>query len=103
VEGKTAILVDDGLATGYTVIAAVRAVRKRGPGSGIVAAPVSPRRRWDGEADELIVLYVSDEHPFAVASFYEEWTEMTDEEVRGCLRARGMGERVWAGDARYDS
>ena len=86
-EGKTAILVDDGLATGSTMIAAARAVRKRGPRAVIVAVPASPRRRWDGEADELIVLYVSDEHPFAVASFYEEWTEMTDEEARGCGRA----------------
>lgn len=88
VEGKTAILVDDGLATGYTMIAAARAVRKRGPASVIVAVPVSPRSSAEEvsrEADELVVLHISDEYPFAVASFYREWTEMTDEEVRGYL------------------
>ena len=88
VAGKTAILVDDGLATGYTMIAAARAVKKRGPASVIVAVPVSPRASAEDvgrEADELIVLHLSDEYPFAVASFYEEWTEMTDEEVRGYL------------------
>jgi putative phosphoribosyl transferase len=88
VEGKAAILVDDGLATGYTMIAAARAVRKRGPGAVIVAVPVSPRssaQEVAREADEVIALHISDEYPFAVASFYGEFPDMTDEEVRSYL------------------
>jgi putative phosphoribosyl transferase len=87
-EGKTAILVDDGLATGYTMIAAVRAVRKRGPASVIVAVPVTPRssaQEVGREADEVIALHISDEYPFAVASFYAEFPDMRDGEVRRYL------------------
>ncbi|MFB3881615.1 MAG: phosphoribosyltransferase [Armatimonadota bacterium] len=88
VTGRTVILTDDGLATGYTMIAAVRAIRKQSPSSIIVAVPVSPRDSADEvarDADQVIALHISDEYPFAVASFYERFPDLTDEEVRRYL------------------
>ena len=87
--GKVVILTDDGLATGYTMLAAVKAVRKQEPASIVVAVPVSPRdtaREVAHEADEMVVLYISDQYPFAVAMFYHDFADMTDEEVIGYLR-----------------
>ncbi len=87
--GKVVILTDDGLATGYTMLAAVKAVRKQEPASIVVAVPVSPRdtaREVASEADEMIVLYISDQYPFAVAMFYQDFADMSDEEVIGYLR-----------------
>jgi len=85
VKGNTAILIDDGLATGSTMFAAVKSVRKKKPAQLVVAAPtasggaVALLRK---EADRLITLY---EHPrglpFAVASSYQSWHDLTDEEV----------------------
>ena len=89
--GRTAILVDDGLAAGSTMLAAIRSARKRSPARVIVAAPTASggaAELLEGEADQVIVLY---EHPrglpFAVASSYEEWHDLTDEEVRQCLQS----------------
>ncbi len=85
VAGKVALLTDDGLATGYTMIAAARAIRRRNPREVVIAVPVGPRstvtevRR---EADRAEVLYVSDAVPFAVAMFYQSFTDMPDAEVR---------------------
>jgi putative phosphoribosyl transferase len=88
VEQRAAILIDDGLATGYTMIAAVRAIRKRSPSSIVVAVPVSPRDSANEvarDADEVVVLHTSDEYPFAVASFYQHFPDLTDAEVRSYL------------------
>lgn len=84
VEGRTAILVDDGLATGYTMIAAVLAVRKQRPRSIVVAVPVSPSdsvERVRQVADDVLVLHVSHAPMFAVASFYRSFPDMPDSEV----------------------
>jgi len=82
--GKVVILTDDGLATGYTMLAAVKAVRKQEPASIVVAVPVSPRdtaREVARAADEMVVLHISDQYPFAIALFYQQFPDMTDEEV----------------------
>lgn len=91
IEGKIAILVDDGLATGSTMFAAVRFIIKRKPAQVIVAAPTASGgaiELLEEEADQLIALY---KHPaglpFAVASSYEEWHDLTDEEVMDYLRS----------------
>jgi len=87
--GRTAIVVDDGLATGYTMIAALRSVRKREPSHLVMAVPVSPQdslERVRREADEVVCLLVSRASSFAVAMFYDEFPEMRDDEVIRLLR-----------------
>lgn len=87
-KGKTVIIVDDGLATGYTMIAAVRAIKKQSPGRVIVAVPVSPESSIDrlkDEADDIVFLVSQKWGPFAVASYYESFPDLTDDEVKALL------------------
>ncbi len=84
VEGRTAIVVDDGLASGYTMMAAVQSIRQRGAARVIAAAPVASlgaAESLKAVADEVVAAVVSPHYPFAVASFYEHWHDPTDEEV----------------------
>jgi predicted phosphoribosyltransferase len=86
VADRTAILVDDGLATGATMLAAARALRPRTE-RVIVAVPVSAERTCNelrGEVDEVICANTP-EHFFAVGAFYRDFTQTTDEEVRSLL------------------
>lgn len=84
--GKTVILVDDGLAAGSTMLVAVRAVRKKLPEKIIVAVPTasgSAVKLIRPQVDQLLALYVHPAHlPFAVASSYENWYDLSDEEVK---------------------
>ena len=87
VKGRTAILVDDGIATGSTMQAAVKALRKRGPARIIVAVPVAP---VGAEADfaEIVDKFVSIAQPtlfYSVGQHYENFGQTTDEEVRDLL------------------
>jgi predicted phosphoribosyltransferase len=88
-EGRTAILVDDGLATGSTMRAAVIAVRRLLPGHIVVAAPVgSPEacRALDEVADEVVCARTPS--PFnAVGLYYDNFEQTTDDEVRRLLGA----------------
>jgi predicted phosphoribosyltransferase len=81
------ILVDDGLATGATMHAAVRSVRKQGPAHLVVAVPVGSREACEAlaaEADEVVCLWQPE--PFgAVAKYYQDFVQTTDEEVRNVL------------------
>jgi putative phosphoribosyl transferase len=83
VRGRVAILVDDGLATGSTMLAAVRALRALHPAKIIIAVPVGAAdscRRLDTEADQVICLRMPE--PFyAVGLWYEDFAQTTDEEV----------------------
>lgn len=81
-EGRTAIVVDDGLATGATAEAACRAARSRGARRVVLAAPVGPRdaARRVPSADEVICATVPD-HFHAVGQAYAEFEPTTDEEV----------------------
>jgi len=87
--GMDVIVVDDGVATGYTVLAAVRAVRRRGPTSVTVAVPVAPPDaipRLRAEADTVVCLFTPS--PFyAVGQFYRHFPQVSDEEVTEFLRA----------------
>lgn len=88
VDGHTVILVDDGLATGYTMLAAVRAVRRIGSGRVIVAAPVGARAAVGmlmQEADEVECLSMPRVFR-AVGYHYEEFPPVSDEEVVQCLK-----------------
>lgn len=91
IEGKTAILVDDGLATGSTMFAAIQSVRKKDPAQVIVAAPTASGgaiKLLEKEADQVVTLYRHPRGlPFAVASSYQEWHDLTDKEVIDYLRS----------------
>ncbi|HXD88265.1 MAG TPA: phosphoribosyltransferase [Urbifossiella sp.] len=88
VRGKIVLLVDDGLATGSTMRAAVAALRKLEPARIVVAVPVgSPEicKEFEGEADEAIC--VQEPEPFyAVGVWYEEFDQVSDAEVRSLLQ-----------------
>ena len=89
VKGKIAVVVDDGMATGHTVLAAVRAVRKGKPKRVIVAVPVSSRQAADlvkADADEIICLDVPDFF-MAVGNFYRNFPQLADEDVIDYLGA----------------
>lgn len=89
VKDKLVILVDDGMATGYTMNAAVKLVQNRGAKEVIVAVPVASRDSVDmleGVADEVIVLEDPDSFMQAVGAHYEDFNQVEDEEVRTLLR-----------------
>jgi predicted phosphoribosyltransferase len=87
VRGKTIILVDDGLATGATMLAAVRALRQQQPARIVVAVPTAAAETCEElrkEVDEVICAMTP--QPFeAVGRWYEDFTQTTDEEVRDLL------------------
>lgn len=88
VKGKTVIIVDDGIATGSTVIAAIRVLRKRKPAGIVVAVPVAPQEalaKVRAEADEVVCLLVPDNF-YAIGQFYEKFPQVGDEEAIGILR-----------------
>ena len=96
--GATVILVDDGVATGSTMLAGVHALRQLGPAAVLVAAPVmahSAKRALERAADGCE--YVALPEPFyGVAVHYGDFTQTSDEEVRDSLRrlASGTGSTV---------
>jgi len=91
-EKRSIILTDDGLATGYTMLAGVKFIRKKKAGQIIVAVPVAHREAYDlvrKESDQTVVLHISDEPSFAVASFYKSFPDMSDQEVVSYLENSG--------------
>jgi predicted phosphoribosyltransferase len=92
--GRVVILVDDGLATGSTMRAAVAAVRRLGPARVVVAvptAPVSTCQRMAEEADEVVC--ATTPRPFrAVGYSYRSFPQTSDEEVRTLLQAAWRGQ-----------
>jgi predicted phosphoribosyltransferase len=89
VAGRSVIVTDDGIATGSTMIAALQAVKPQGPHELLVAVPVaSPDRlaevrRW---CDEVVCL-LSPEEFWAIGEFYDDFTQVEDDEVIQLLRA----------------
>lgn len=89
VRGQTVILVDDGLATGSTMWAAVTALRRLGPGRVVVAVPVGAPTtcgEFEDVADE-VVCAAEPERFMAVGMWYDDFSQTTDEEVRDLLAA----------------
>jgi putative phosphoribosyl transferase len=84
---QTVIVVDDGIATGATMHAALKAVKQQQPKSVIAAVPVASVEAWEvlaGEADEVVCL-ATPEPFYAVGLWYEEFPQVADEEVRRLL------------------
>ena len=87
--GRTVILSDDGVATGYTAQAGIETVRRRGATRVVLAVPVAPPDTADWlapQVDELVCL-ATPEPFYAVGNFFEEWPQVTDDEVRALLLA----------------
>jgi len=93
VRGKTAILIDDGLATGASMRAAVAALRQMDPDRIVVAVPIAAPatcEEFRDEVDEVICAQTPD--PFyAVGLWYEDFSQTTDEEVRDLLARAATG------------
>ncbi len=93
VEGRIAVLVDDGVATGLTARVAARAIARRSPREVIVAVPVAPPdtvREFAAEGVRLEALETP--WPFgAVGRFYADFRQIEDEEVKAVLRAHRTG------------
>ena len=88
VRGGTVILVDDGLATGSTMLAAVRALRQQGPARIVVAVPVASPDTCEllkAHVDE-VVCAATPEPFYAVGLWYRDFSQTTDEEVRELLQ-----------------
>jgi putative phosphoribosyl transferase len=87
VEGRTALVVDDGIATGATVRASLRAVRRRKPGRLVLAVPVAPPEAVESlrhEVDEVVCLHTPDDL-YAIGQFYDDFSQVEDDEVRELL------------------
>jgi putative phosphoribosyl transferase len=95
VAGKTAVVIDDGIATGGTAVAAVRWARAKGAKEVILAVPVAPRdgaERLRAEADDIIVL-ATPEPFYAVGQWYHTFPQVSDDEVISLLSARAPGRK----------
>ena len=87
-KNKVAILVDDGLASGFTMLAAVNSIKKFDPEKIVVAVPTAPRSSVERVAplvDDLICPNIRDTLWFAVADAYKNWYDLEIDEVRGIL------------------
>jgi predicted phosphoribosyltransferase len=91
--GKTAILADDGLASGFTMLAAIDAVRSEGASRVVAATPTAPPgslERVAGECDEIYCANVREGLRFAVAEAYRNWRDLEPGEVASMLAAAGV-------------
>ncbi|MDI6861455.1 MAG: phosphoribosyltransferase family protein [Caldisericia bacterium] len=95
-KGHTAIIVDDGIATGETMLIAVRTIKNKNPDKVVVAVPVSSidaKERIEKEVDLFISLYLPTIF-YAVGQFYEDFEQVDDNYVINILEERRKDERV---------
>ena len=91
---KVVIIVDDGLASGYTMFSAIGFIKRHKPEKVVVAVPTAPKETVDlilPRVDELVCLNVRSGFTFAVADAYENWYDLEDEEVISILRSFHIG------------
>ena len=96
VKDKTVIMVDDGLASGYTMMAAVESVRYRQPREIIVAVPVASATalpKVEKVANSVVACVSGFDPEFYVSDFYRYWHEPSDEEVLQCFKEWGLRHR----------
>lgn len=87
-QGKTIVIIDDGVATGNTLLATIRLLRNEKPLKVVVAVPViskSAARKIRIEADELITVFIPETF-YGVGAFYDDFTQVSDEEVMDYLK-----------------
>jgi putative phosphoribosyl transferase len=87
VKGRTVILVDDGLATGSTMLAAIQALRQQQPARIVIAVPTAPPETCEemrAQADD-VVCAITPEPFYSVGLWYDDFSQTTDEEVRELL------------------
>lgn len=86
-EGKVAILIDDGIATGSSMRAAINALRQLKPARVVVAVPVAPLstcNRLKSDVDELICVHMPESF-YAIGQFYADFSQVADEEVTNLI------------------
>jgi predicted phosphoribosyltransferase len=87
--GKIVMLVDDGLASGFTMLAAARSVRKKEPEMIVIAVPTASAGAIQlllAKVDEIVCLNIRSGPIFAVADAYQNWYDLTDEDVIETLK-----------------
>lgn len=97
--GRVVVIVDDGIATGSSMLAAIRSVRARKPLKLIVAIGVAPAQslgRIEAEADEVVCLYAPVDF-YAVGQFFDDFSEVTEDMVVAALSAPPPRHEVVAG------
>ena len=94
-EGRTVVIVDDGIATGSSVSAAVMSVKKRGPKEIVVAAPVAPRDAVETLAEDVtkVVCLETPGSFLAIGEFYRDFDQVDDTEVIRILNESSDGRR----------
>ena len=88
IKGKTVVLVDDGIATGFTILAAIEEIRRQEPKKLIVAIPVMPKEmelQLRNKVDEIVSLLIPDYYLGSVGAYYKEFQQLSDNEVRHLL------------------
>jgi len=88
-EGKIAIIVDDGIATGYTMLAAIKEVKKHRPSKVVVASPVAPSEvvgDLKKFADEVVISYIPEIFIGSVGAYYQSFPEVKDQDVVELLK-----------------
>jgi len=93
--GRSVIVVDDGAATGATALAAIAALRRQLPAEVVTALPVAPRDTCDrlrAAADRLVCLRTPDLF-FAIGTWYRDFGQVSDDDVRALLRRAGTTSR----------
>lgn len=96
-KGKTVIIVDDGIATGNTMLATVKMIRKEEPEKIIIAVPVTAAaayRKLAKEVDEFICLLIAEEF-YGVGAFYEDFQQVTDEDVKNYIDHLQQKEKLY--------
>jgi predicted phosphoribosyltransferase len=96
VQGMVAIVVDDGLASGYTMLSAVRFLRKMSLKKLVAAVPTGSKKTVEAlvpEVDELVCLNVRSGPFFAVADAYRNWYDLTDKEVLSLIKRQARNPR----------
>ncbi|MBE0517554.1 MAG: phosphoribosyltransferase [Methanophagales archaeon] len=90
--GKTALVVDDGIASGFTMLVAISSVKKKEPAEIIIAVPtasMSALQMMSTEVDKIVCLNIREGRTFAVADAYKRWYDLENEDVVTILKEAG--------------